>query len=54
MIALGPKEALMPATLTSARYAADDTNAAIELCFDKGWTDGPPCSTPQASRPISR
>src|SRR3989441_1506682 len=31
----------MPATLTSKRYTVEDAAQALDLCFEKGWTDGP-------------
>ena len=40
----------MSATLTSQRYQVDDTAAAIELAFDKGWTDGLPVIPPTPDR----
>jgi len=41
----------MPAaTLTSARHKAEDTAAAIELCFERGWTDGLPVIPPTPDR----
>jgi len=36
----------MPATLTSKRYKVDDAAGAIDLCFEKGWTDGLPVVPP--------
>jgi hypothetical protein len=33
-------------TLTSRRHQAEDVNRALELCFDKGWTDGLPVIPP--------
>src|SRR2546426_7045885 len=36
----------MPATLTSKRYKVDDAVGAIDLCFEKGWTDGLPVVPP--------
>src|SRR3989454_5519941 len=36
----------MPATLTSKRYKVDDAAAAMDLCFEKGWTDGLPVVPP--------
>src|SRR2546428_12260969 len=38
--------ASMPATLTSKRYKVDDAVGAIDLCFEKGWTDGLPVVPP--------
>src|SRR2546428_310847 len=38
--------ASMPATLTSKRYKVDDAAGAIDLCFEKGWTDGLPVVPP--------
>src|SRR5438874_1439971 len=43
------QEVIMPATLTSTRYPVDDAAAAIELCFQKGWTDGLPVVPPTES-----
>src|SRR2546423_7697049 len=40
------QEARMPATLTSKRYTVEDTARAIDLCFEKGWTDGLPVVPP--------
>jgi hypothetical protein len=36
----------MAATLTSKRYTVDDVSRGIELCFDKGWSDGLPVVPP--------
>ena len=36
----------MPAALTSARHKVDDLAAAIELCYEKGWSDGLPVIPP--------
>src|SRR5437763_1991575 len=36
----------MPATLTSRRYTVNDAAGAIDLCFEKGWTDGLPVVPP--------
>ena len=36
--------------LTSRRFEAADTAAAMELCFEKGWTDGLPVVPPTAAR----
>src|SRR3989475_9831588 len=36
----------MPGTLTSKRYTVDDAAGAIDLCFEKGWTDGLPVVPP--------
>src|SRR2546428_4859323 len=38
--------ASMPATLTSKRYKVDDAAGAIDLCFEKGGTDGLPFFPP--------
>src|SRR5438093_2992453 len=46
----GTEEAGMPAALTSRRYAVSDLADAIELCFDKGWTDGLPVIPPTEAR----
>ena len=40
----------MTTQLQSARYRADDLGDAIELCFEKGWTDGLPVVPPTESR----
>ena len=40
----------MPATLTSQRFQVNDAASAIELCFDKGWTDGLPVIPPTPDR----
>jgi hypothetical protein len=40
----------MPATLTSNRYPVKDVADAIELCFEKGWTDGLPVIPPTPER----
>ena len=34
------------ATLTSKRYTVHDAAGAIDLCFEKGWTDGLPVVPP--------
>jgi hypothetical protein len=39
----------MPATLSSKRHQVEDT-AAIEFCFQQGWTDGLPVIPPTADR----
>src|SRR5437763_15774343 len=36
----------MPATLSSKRYTVNDAAGAIDLCFEKGWTDGLPVVPP--------
>src|SRR3989442_9338324 len=36
----------MPATLTSKRYTVEDAAQALDLCFEKGWTDGLPVLPP--------
>jgi hypothetical protein len=36
--------------LTSPRYVASDLGEAIELCFEKGWTDGLPVIPPTEPR----
>src|SRR2546425_5604104 len=36
----------MPATLTSKRYTVEDAAQALDLCFEKGWTDGLPVIPP--------
>ena len=40
----------MPATLTSKRYPVQEVADAIELCFEKGWTDGLPVIPPTPER----
>jgi hypothetical protein len=40
----------MTTELLSSRYAVDDEARAIELCFDKGWTDGLPVVPPTEAR----
>ena len=40
----------MPATLTSKRHTVADVGDAIELCFEKGWTDGLPVVPPTPDR----
>ena len=40
----------MTTELVSKRYAVDDPGQAIELCFEKGWTDGLPVVPPTESR----
>src|SRR5512132_1786762 len=36
----------MAATLASKRYTVDDVSRGIELCFEKGWSDGRPVVPP--------
>ncbi|HET7874100.1 MAG TPA: hypothetical protein VFN71_01140, partial [Methylomirabilota bacterium] len=36
--------------LESKRYAVDDLDHAIELCFEKGWTDGLPVVPPTEAK----
>jgi hypothetical protein len=36
----------MPATLTSQRYKVESLDAAMELCYAKGWSDGLPVVPP--------
>src|SRR4029079_13391353 len=36
--------------LKSRRHTASDTDAAIDLCYAKGWTDGLPVVPPTAER----
>jgi hypothetical protein len=36
----------MPATLTSQRYKVESVDAAMELCYAKGWSDGLPVVPP--------
>ena len=40
----------MPAQLVSKRYPGQDLGDAIELCFEKGWTDGLPVIPPTEAR----
>jgi hypothetical protein len=40
----------MTTQLVSKRYAVEDPGQAIELCFEKGWTDGLPVVPPTESR----
>jgi hypothetical protein len=40
----------MTTELLSRRYAVDDPGQAIELCFEKGWTDGLPVVPPTEAR----
>jgi hypothetical protein len=40
----------MATPLTSARYQVDDLPEAIELCYEKGWTDGLPVIPPTEAR----
>ncbi len=40
----------MPAQLVSKRYPVQDLGDAIELCFEKGWTDGLPVVPPTEAR----
>ena len=40
----------MAAALTSKRYAVGDVGDAIELCHEKGWTDGLPVIPPTPDR----
>jgi hypothetical protein len=40
----------MSAALTSTRFPVDDLTQAIELCYEKGWTDGLPVIPPTESR----
>jgi hypothetical protein len=40
----------MPAQLLSRRYSVADPADAIELCFEKGWTDGLPVVPPTEAR----
>jgi hypothetical protein len=44
------KEATMPDVLTSARHKVDDYSAAVELAFEKGWSDGLPIVPPTEDR----
>jgi hypothetical protein len=40
----------MTTPLQSARYRTDDLGEAIDLCFEKGWTDGLPVVPPTEAR----
>jgi hypothetical protein len=40
----------MAAELVSRRYAVEDPADAVELCFDRGWTDGLPVVPPTEAR----
>src|SRR5262249_52391014 len=40
----------MATSLISARYSVDDLTQAIELCFERGWTDGLPVVPPTEAR----
>jgi hypothetical protein len=40
----------MPTALTSPRHRVADLAAAIELCYEKGWTDGLPVVPPTPDR----
>ena len=40
----------MTTELLSRRYTVDDPGQAIELCFEKGWTDGLPVVPPTEAR----
>jgi hypothetical protein len=40
----------MTTELLSQRYTVDDPGQAIELCFEKGWTDGLPVVPPTEAR----
>jgi len=40
----------MTTELSSARYAVDDLAQAMDLCFEKGWTDGLPVVPPTEAR----
>ena len=39
----------MPGTLTSKRFRVDDLAAAVDFCFERGWTDGLPVIPPTES-----
>jgi hypothetical protein len=39
----------MPGTLTSKRFRVDDMAAAVEFCFQRGWSDGLPVVPPTES-----
>ena len=43
----------MAVALTSQRYQARDVAEAIELCFDKGWSDGLPVIPPTENRVVA-
>src|SRR5262249_5345732 len=46
----GPfQEVVMPGTLTSKRFRVDDLAAAVDFCFERGWTDGLPVIPPTES-----
>jgi hypothetical protein len=40
----------MATELASKRFAVDDLTQAMDLCFDKGWTDGLPVIPPTEAR----
>ena len=40
----------MAVELTAARHTLDDPGAAIEYCYDQGWTDGLPVVPPTEER----
>jgi hypothetical protein len=40
----------MPATLTSQRFQVQDLADAMDVCFEKGWTDGLPVIPPTEAR----
>src|SRR5262245_46606812 len=40
----------MTTELLSTRYAVDDLTQAMDLCFEKGWTDGLPVVPPTEAR----
>ena len=40
--------------LKSRHYEAADMDAAMELCIEKGWSDGLPVVPPTASRRHAR
>ena len=40
----------MTSELLSNRYAVDDLSQAMDLCFEKGWTDGLPVVPPTEAR----
>src|SRR5437762_1166256 len=45
----GTRRAVMPGTLTSKRFKVDDMAAAVDFCFDRGWSDGLPVVPPTES-----
>jgi hypothetical protein len=43
----------MVTTLTSTRYPVADLGAAIDLCYERGWTDGLPVIPPTSDRVLA-